>query len=71
MNTSAVGIMSGTSLDGVDLALCRFNYAGRWSYEIEYGETIRYSDEWTNKLVNASSYTTSTADIWGLWLTTF
>jgi anhydro-N-acetylmuramic acid kinase len=46
--------MSGTSLDGLDLAYCEFDLVnGKWSFEIVYGETIPYSDEWKNRLQNA------------------
>ena len=46
--------MSGTSLDGLDLAYCEFDLVnGKWSFEIVYGETIPYSDEWKNSLQNA------------------
>lgn len=39
-----VGLMSGTSLDGVDLALCVLKHKGDlWSFEIEYAETIPYT----------------------------
>lgn len=46
MNTSIVniiGIMSGTSLDGLDLAFCRFRQElSRWRYEIVKSITIPY-----------------------------
>ena len=45
--------MSGTSLDGVDLAYIKFNNSGRWTFEIYQSETISYSEEWINKLKNA------------------
>jgi len=39
-----VGLMSGTSLDGVDIALCRFEKRnGKWKFGIEAAETIPYS----------------------------
>lgn len=48
---TALGIMSGSSLDGVDLALCRFTEnSGRWTYEILKAETAPYSDEWNHLL---------------------
>jgi anhydro-N-acetylmuramic acid kinase len=39
-----VGLMSGTSLDGVDIALCTFEKRGStWKFSIEAAETISYS----------------------------
>ena len=31
-----LGVMSGTSLDGVDLAICTFTKANKWAFEILY-----------------------------------
>jgi anhydro-N-acetylmuramic acid kinase len=48
-----VGLMSGTSLDGLDLAACTFTLQeGRWSYTIEHATTLPYSGEWKNRLQN-------------------
>ena len=42
--------MSGTSLDGVDLALCSFSKDKKWKYEIQKTKTILYSKDWKEKL---------------------
>ena len=44
--------MSGTSLDGVDLAYVQLQYPG--SYTILQAQTIPYSAEWRNRLTRAS-----------------
>ena len=51
-----IGLMSGTSLDGLDIAHCRFyTTANSWKYEIVQAETIAYSAEWKQKLINAET----------------
>jgi anhydro-N-acetylmuramic acid kinase len=46
--------MSGTSLDGVDLAFCRFHReAGKWDYTIEAAETVPYPAVWKERLESA------------------
>ena len=48
--------MSGTSLDGVDLALCQFNEQNdKLKHKILYTKTIPYSDEWIDRLQNLTS----------------
>ncbi len=50
----AIGIMSGTSLDGVDLAYCIFdNENDKWKFEILNATTIPYSLNWKTRLKNA------------------
>ncbi len=53
---SVLGIMSGSSLDGLDLASCKFhvNEPGDWQYNIVEAETIPYSEEWLQTLKNAT-----------------
>ncbi len=54
MRTLALGTMSGTSLDGIDLALCSFTQTdSKWSYEIIEAETIAYPSVWLQKLKEA------------------
>ena len=49
---SVLGVMSGTSLDGLDLAICTFTKKGNWEFKIEKQATIKYSDYWKNTLEN-------------------
>ncbi len=43
--------MSGSSLDGLDIACCDFTFkAGKWSFDILATEVIAYPDEWLMEL---------------------
>jgi anhydro-N-acetylmuramic acid kinase len=50
-----VGVMSGTSLDGLDLAYIEFNFEDKWNFSIIEAETIAYSNEWNQTLKNLVS----------------
>lgn len=54
---SIIGVMSGTSLDGVDLAHVNFTIIkDKWQYTILECETISYSQDWLNKLRSAVDF---------------
>ena len=50
-----LGVMSGTSLDGIDLTECFFHIseAGIWSFKIGKAATIAYPENWKQRLQEA------------------
>lgn len=69
---NVLGLMSGTSLDGLDMALVRFSDAGKFDYEFIACKTVVYSDEWKTKLSNALYSAPEEIDkldqLYGIWL---
>lgn len=52
----AIGLMSGSSLDGLDICFVEFlENGGKWSYEIIAADCYDYPAEWTDKLKNATN----------------
>lgn len=49
-NYRVLGVMSGTSLDGIDIAAIEFKLKGSWKYEIVHATTIPYSKDWVARL---------------------
>ena len=47
-----IGVMSGTSLDGIDLAEINFTKNKTWQFQILKATTTPYSEEWLSKLKN-------------------
>ena len=46
-----IGVMSGTSLDGLDLALCRFTKRnGRYAFSVRRAVTVPYDAAWRQRL---------------------
>lgn len=45
-----IGVMSGTSLDGIDICYVEFKKSNKWSYRILKAITKKYPKEWEDKL---------------------
>ena len=56
-NYNVIGVMSGTSLDGVDLAQIQLTlHNNKWTFKIIESETVRYEQNWVNQLKLAVDY---------------
>lgn len=55
-NYNVLGVMSGTSLDGIDLAYLNFDKNERWTYKILTSETVPYPEDWQKDLSEALFY---------------
>ena len=56
-NWHVIGLMSGTSLDGVDLVYVKFSLNQGYTFEVLRKKSIVYSELWKNKLQEAFGYT--------------
>lgn len=70
---TALGLMSGTSLDGLDLALCHFYKNDEvWQFELVKGKSVEYDAEWTDKLKNSANLSARDLSLlhidYGRWL---
>lgn len=53
-----LGLMSGTSLDGLDIAYCEFNEEkGEWTYAIPKAETFPYDEKFKKKIISMEGAT--------------
>jgi anhydro-N-acetylmuramic acid kinase len=56
-STTILGLMSGTSLDGLDMAVCRFTPGPVPQYEIIAAETVPYSFQWRSRIIQSAEGT--------------
>lgn len=70
----ALGLMSGTSVDGLDVASVKFHLssAGAWTYELEAFATLAYSEGMRNALWNVMTLDAEQLarldHEWGVWV---
>ncbi len=54
-----IGVMSGTSLDGIDLVFAQFKFDNIWSFNIVKAETVEYEVRWKSILKKLVTYSLS------------
>ncbi|WGD35244.1 anhydro-N-acetylmuramic acid kinase [Olleya sp. YS] len=54
-----IGVMSGTSLDGIDLAYISFIKNDNWNFKIIHAKTISYPEHWVKKLKHLTGFSQS------------
>jgi len=57
-----IGLMSGTSLDGLDIVYCRFNKDEYSDFEILFSQTYEYSSEWKKNLKDVITFSKKDID---------
>ena len=58
-----IGVMSGTSLDGIDLAYISFTKNHSWKFKIHNSKTIEYDEKWRLILAKLTEQTISNINI--------
>ena len=53
---NVIGVMSGTSLDGIDLAYITFEKNETWTFKIHQAETVKYDHFWNDLLGKLTSF---------------
>ncbi|EDP72207.1 hypothetical protein FBALC1_13937 [Flavobacteriales bacterium ALC-1] len=49
---NVIAVMSGTSLDGIDIIYATYIYDNNWSFNIHHSKTVKYSKHWKLNLSN-------------------
>ncbi|BCY28235.1 anhydro-N-acetylmuramic acid kinase [Flavobacterium okayamense] len=71
-NFKVIGVMSGTSLDGLDFAYIHFHRKNEsWDFKILKAETFGYDDKWRSKLNNAFLFNKEELDVLNKEYTSF
>ena len=53
---NVIGTMSGTSLDGLDIAYCSFEFTNnKWSFKIITATTVQFSESLLTNLTNSTN----------------
>ena len=50
-NYNVIGVMSGTSLDGIDIIHATYAYDCHWAFKIHQAETFKYPENWKSILM--------------------
>lgn len=66
-----IGVMSGTSLDGLDICWVKFTKKNKWSYQILAGETLQYSKKMITKLKSAINCNTKDLELLDIYFTNY
>ena len=43
---NVIAVMSGTSLDGIDVIYATYSFDGKWNFKIHFSETVKYPKSW-------------------------
>ncbi|GAB5565782.1 MAG: anhydro-N-acetylmuramic acid kinase [Winogradskyella sp.] len=63
LNYNVIGVMSGTSLDGIDVVYANYKFNKIWSFEIINSQTISYVSDWKTRLSNLVELTSEDLDL--------